>query len=267
MTEPLLAADEPAPFERIDGTGATPVIIVCDHASNRIPRSLGDLGVDRRYLEDHIAWDIGAGAVARRLAEHFQASAVIANYSRLVVDLNRNLKDRSVYPEISDGVLVPGNLDLDPPAQDRRRRALYDTYHAAIAALLDEHTERDRAPAFLGIHSFTPRFHGTERPWRIGVLWDRDPRLPILLLEELRSIGGFTVGDNEPYSGRHRADYSVDHHAERRGVAHAGIEIRQDLISDPAGQDRWAGILCEALERVFEEPTLFDPAFDGWVWQ
>jgi predicted N-formylglutamate amidohydrolase len=216
-----------------------------------------------RHLEDHIAWDIGAAGVARRLAALFDAHAVIAGYSRLVVDLNRNLKDASAFPEISDGVLVPGNLGLTPEAKILRKTLLYDAYHDAIDAVLDELAAGGRQPALIGVHSFTPRFHGTERPWRIGVLWDQDPRLPIALLAGLRRAGGVVVGDNEPYSGRHRADYSIDHHAERRRLAHVGIEIRQDLIADHAGQERWAERLACALERALADDRVYDSSQYG----
>jgi predicted N-formylglutamate amidohydrolase len=253
----LLAADEPRPYELVEGRN--PVVFVCDHASHRIPRALADLGVAPRYLEDHIAWDIGAAGVARRLMARFDAAGVVAGYSRLVVDLNRNLRDASAFPSISDGVLVPGNLGLTDEAKAQRRTELYAPYHDAIHALLDRLDSPSRRPVMIGIHSFTPRFHGTERPWRIGVLWDRDPRLPIRLLERLRAGGGFVVGDNEPYSGRHRADYSIDHHAERRGLAHVGIEVRQDLIADPAGQERWAGVLADALEAVLADERVYAP--------
>lgn len=266
MSGGLLAADEPPACELIEGSGSQPLVFVCDHASKRIPRVLGDLGLHELYLDDHIAWDIGAAAVARALASRFSAAAVIARYSRLVVDLNRNLVDPSAFPEISDGVLVPANLGLGRPARESRRQALYDPYHAAIAAALDARTSPAETPVLVGIHSFTPRFHGTERPWHIGILWDRDPRVSVRLLAELRRVRGVVVGDNEPYSGRHRADYSLDHHAERRGIAHVGIEIRQDLIKDPAGQERWAGMLAAALAPVFDDRTVYDPAYDRWIW-
>lgn len=250
MTTTLLTADEPGPFELIDGPGAAPIVFVCDHASNRIPAALGDLGLASHHRRDHIAWDIGAAAVARRLRERFDAGAVLAGYSRLVIDLNRRLTDRSAIPEISDGVLISGNLGIDDAEREARARALYHPYHDAVDALIERRTTASEVPIFLGIHSFTSRFHGTTRPWQIGVLWDRDPRLAIRLLEALRAESGILVADNEPYSGRHPADFSIDRHAELGGLAHAGIEIRQDLIADEAGQARWADILGRALETA-----------------
>lgn len=252
----LLGPDEPGAFELIDGPGTAPVVFVCDHASNRVPAALGDMGIAAHHLRDHIAWDIGAGAVARRLRERFEAGGVIAGYSRLVVDLNRSLADRSAFPPITDGVLVPANLSLADDDRARRVEALYDPYHAAVEELVERRSTAAEVPVFVGVHSFTPRFHGTMRPWQVGILWDADPRLALPLLAALRAAG-VVVADNEPYSGRHPADYSIDRHAELGGLAHAGIEIRQDLIADEAGQERWAGIIGAALASVLGDSALY----------
>lgn len=253
----LLAADEPPPFELIEGDGAAGLILVCDHASPRIPAALGALGVPAVYRDAHIAWDIGAGAVTRRLRQRFNADAVLANYSRLVIDLNRGLGDFTGIPPISDGVLIPGNLSLTAAERQARVQALHAPYHAAIEALIARRTAGAAAPVFVGIHSFTPRIHSAERPWHVGVLWDSDPRLAVPLLAALRAQGDVVVGDNEPYSGRHTADYSIDRHAEARGLAHAGIELRQDLVADAAGQARFAELLGDALEQVLAGTDAF----------
>lgn len=256
----LLASDEPPPYELVGEQRDRPLIFVCDHASNRVPRALGSLGLEARRLEDHIAWDIGAAGVARHLLERFQASGVIAGYSRLVVDLNRALHHSSAFPELSDGALVPGNLRIDADAKALRAASLYRPYHEAVRRLIDAKTSADRAPVLVAIHSFTPRQHGVARPWHIGVLWDKDPRLPIALLQALRAQRGTVVADNEPYSGRHEADYTIDHHAELQGLAHASVEIRQDLIRDEPGQARWAERLGDALAAVLDSRQLYDPA-------
>jgi predicted N-formylglutamate amidohydrolase len=213
--------------------------------------------VPDRYLTDHIAWDIGAAGITRRLQARFGADAVLAGYSRLVIDLNRRPGDASVIPAISDGVLIPGNLALAQTARDARGEALHAPYHRAIDQRVELRSAGGRLPVFLGIHSFTPRFHGTSRPWHAGVLWDRDPRLAVPMLAALRRHGEYFIGDNEPYSGRHTADYSIDRHAEARGIAHAGIEIRQDLIGDEAGQDRWAAIIGDALAPILADDSVF----------
>jgi predicted N-formylglutamate amidohydrolase len=255
----LIGAAEPRPFTLIEGDPASGVILVCDHASNLIPASLDGLGVARCRLDEHIAWDIGAAAVTRLLQQQLGADVVMANYSRLVVDLNRSRRDRSIMPAISDGILIPGNLGLAGSARQARVDAFHEPYHAAIEALIERRSRNGRLPVFLGIHSFTPRFHGTERPWHAGVLWDRDPRLAVPLLAALRRHSELVIGDNEPYSGRHPADYSIDRHAESRGMAHAGIELRQDLVGDRSGQTRWAAMLGEALERILADAGLFEP--------
>jgi predicted N-formylglutamate amidohydrolase len=255
----LIGRDEPPPFELIEGRAESGLILVCDHASNRLPAALDRLGLAEAYLDDHIAWDIGAAGVARRLRDRFDADAVLGTYSRLVVDLNRGLTDSSCMPAISDGILIPGNVGLDARERERRRRALHEPYHEAIETLIERRTVDGRVPVFLGVHSFTPRFHGTQRPWHAGILWDRDPRLALPLLRALRAQEGLYIGDNEPYSGRHTADYSIDRHAECRGIAHAGIEIRQDLIAEPEGQARWAGILGDALEAIMADASVFVP--------
>jgi predicted N-formylglutamate amidohydrolase len=141
-----------------------------------------------------------------------------------------------------------------------RAAALYRPYHAAVRGLIAAKTAPGRAPVFVAIHSFTPRQHGVVRPWHIGVLWDKDPRLPLALLERLRARRDIVVADNEPYSGRHPADYTIDHHAEPLGLAHASVEIRQDLIRDDVGQARWAERLGDVLAGVLEVPELYDPA-------
>lgn len=256
----LIGGDEPPAFATVSsGRARRPIVVVCDHASNRVPAALAGLGLDERHLLDHIAWDIGAGAVALELTERLGAKAVLGGYSRLVVDLNRSLTDASAFAAISDGVLVPGNLGLDAAAREARAQALYWPYHDAVRRMLDEATSADERPVMLAVHSFTPRQHGIERPWHVGVLWDKDPRLPLKLMQRMRGEGDVVVGDNEPYSGRHPADFTIDHHAEPRGIAHASIEIRQDLIRDDAGRERWAARLGELLDDVLGDPALYRP--------
>ena len=256
-TTGLLAADEPAPYEILEAESSRPIVLACDHASNRVPRALEDLGLANEHLQQHIAWDIGAGAVTRRLSERLRATAVLGNYSRLVVDLNRNLEDPSAFPAISDGILVPGNLGLGVEKRADRARALFKPYHEALRRVTRDCTRDDQSPVFVSIHSFTPKLHGVRRPWHIGVLWDKDSRLAIPFMEALRRAADIVIGDNEPYSGRHPADFTIDHQAEPLGLAHIGIEIRQDLINDISGQQRWGSLLADVLESVLSRPTLY----------
>ena len=253
----ILAAEEPPAYDLIEGSGPRPIIFVCDHAANRVPRSLDSLGLADHHLDDHIGWDIGAASVARRLARWFDADAVLAGYSRLVVDLNRSLHDAGAFAEISDGILVPGNIGLSMEAKGARARDVYHPYHRAIRQRIDAGTTAEQCPVLIAIHSFTPRASGVERPCHVGVLWDKDPRLPLPLMHALRDDRDLVVADNEPYSGRHPADFTIDHHAETLGIAHAGIEMRQDLVRDEIGQERWATRLAAALRPVLEQETLY----------
>ncbi|MFL2546350.1 MAG: N-formylglutamate amidohydrolase [Candidatus Rariloculaceae bacterium] len=254
----LLAPDEPAPFEIIETDSDRPLVLACDHASNRIPRSLGDLGLDRAMLEEHIAWDISAGAITRLLSERLGATAVLGGYSRLVVDLNRDLKDSTAFPPISDGVLIEANLNLSDEEKSERARFLFRPYHEAIRQVIAARTTATQQPAVVCIHSFTPNFHGVMRPWQMGILWDKDPRVALGLIPALRERD-ILVGDNEPYSGRHPADYTVDHHAESSGLAYASIEIRQDLVIDDSGRRLWTDKLAGALEYVLQDARLYEP--------
>jgi predicted N-formylglutamate amidohydrolase len=258
----LLSVDEPAPFELIGAESPRPVVLACDHASNRVPKSLHDLGMDPEKLRSHIAWDIGAGAVTQLLSERLNACGVLGGYSRLVVDLNRDLVDATAFSEISDGVLVPANLGLSVEEKAERARSLFKPYHEALRREIQARTSAQLTPVIISIHSFTPRQYGFARPWHVGVLWDKDPRLALALMAALRNDGEIVVGDNEPYSGRHPADYTVDHHAEMPGLAYAAIEIRQDLIGEPSGQQLLADQLCVALELVLRDSRLFQRRAD-----
>ena len=252
----LLGPSEPPPFEVINVSGKARLLLVCDHASRRIPAQLGDLGLDELALGRHIACDIGAGDVTRRLSEMLDAPAVLAGYSRLVVDCNRKLHDPTAFLAVSDGEYVPGNHGIDEDEKERRARECYHPYHAAISKQLVQFEKRGIVPAFVAIHSFTRIFNRQRRPWEIGVLWDSDPRIPVPLMEQL-AARGIVVGDNEPYSGRAPADFTIDHHAEAGGLAHVSIEVRQDLIDHAEGIDRWSRILGEILGTILESEDLY----------
>lgn len=253
----LLAPDEPPPFELEAHGRRWPALLVCDHASRRIPRSLADLGLPESALQRHIAWDIGAAQLVRALAASLEIPAVLAGYSRLVIDCNRHLEDPSSICAESDGQVIPGNRELTAAQRELRARACFWPYHRAVDQALAAIAHGTEAPALIAIHSFTPQMMGLARPWHCGVLWDRDPRIAVPLLEALRSDGELVVGDNEPYSGRHPADYTVDVHAENRGWPHVCIEIRQDLIADAGGVAEWCARLGRALERILSDAALF----------
>lgn len=250
----LLAENEPPPYETFHPDGAAPILLICDHASRRVPRRLHDLGLSEHDLCRHIGWDIGAVDVTRRMALQLNAPAVLSGYSRLVVDCNRHLHDPSLMPAISDGTSIAANANLAPGERQARIDALYHPYHRAIADLLDRFAVRGVAPALLSIHSCTPVMNGQFRPWHIGICWEADRRIAGPVLEALRREPGIVVGDNQPYNLDLRDDYSVPVHAMRRGLPHLQVEFRQDLIATPAGATQLADALLKALRPVLAEP-------------
>lgn len=251
---PLLGPDDPQPFEVVNAEGTAAILLVCDHASRRVPRSLGNLGLDADKFDRHIAFDIGAAEVTRRLARLLDAPAVLAGFSRLVVDCNRAPGDPTMMPEVSDEVAVPANQTLDEAQVLTRLDTIYWPYHQAIARALIRLRRRGPPPLLFSIHSFTPSLGGVERYWDIGALWNRDPRLATPLIEGLRTNESLHVGDNEPYSGRDLA-FTIDLHGGAAGLANCAVEIRQDTLSDADGIERWANLLCDAIRPVLESGT------------
>lgn len=245
---PLLAPDEPPAFEIVNAHGRGNAVLVCDHAANRVPRRLDNLGLAPEQLADHIGWDPGAAEVARRLSAQLDAPLVLSGYSRLVIDCNRPLRSPELIPEQSAGVPVPGNRGLSPEDRNLRINTLFQPYHRAIATLLDS---RAHQPSLLlSIHSFTPVLDNKPRPWHIGVSYGHDRRLAALLLNALARDASIIVGDNQPYPIDNEFDYTIPVHGEARGIKNVMIEIRQDGIRDTAGVATWATRLAEVYRRI-----------------
>jgi predicted N-formylglutamate amidohydrolase len=245
----LLSDGEPPPFYVMHAESVLPILLVCDHASCRFPVALGDMGLDPFARRCHLAIDIGAGSLTEYLADSLGVTAVIAQYSRLIVDCNRQLMDPSAFLEYGDGILVPGNRNLRQSEKDTRANAIYWPYHAAVDAQIRRLLAAGPPPAFIAVHSFTPVLNGESRPWEIGVLWDKDMSLREIFLKDFRDAG-FMVGDNEPYSGKAPADYTIDNHAEPENLPHIGIEIRQDLVNDAAGVARIGNVMHRIIESI-----------------
>ena len=246
----LLAHDECPPVRMLRATGGSDFVLTADHAGREVPRALGRLGLPESELARHIAWDIGIAGVTERLSAALDAVAVLQRYSRLVIDCNRDPSVASSIPAVSETTEVPGNRD--PSAEDRAARVaeIFAPYHATIEALLDAREKAGRRTVFVAMHSFTPVFKGKSRAMQVGVLYNRDARLAGILLELLRAEGDLVVGDNAPYAVSDASDYGVPVHAERRGLAHVEIEIRQDLIAEEAGQVAWAERLARLLRMA-----------------
>ena len=258
----LLGADDPAPYAILQENGAAAALVVCDHASRAIPKSLNRLGLPELATWQHVAWDIGAGELARGLAAMLDAPAVLAGYSRLVVDCNRRPDDPDAFRQVSDGWEIPGNAALDDDARRRRLAACFDPSHDCIAALLAGLERRSPRPLLVSVHTFTPLLNGRQRPWHVGVLWDHDEPSARRLLAGLRRHPEIVVGDNEPYSGKHPSDFTIDHHAERAGLPHVCIEVRQDQFESAAGTERWVRILGGVLVEMMADRA---PAREGAV--
>jgi predicted N-formylglutamate amidohydrolase len=236
-------------FVRLPGSLASGVILLCDHAASTLPEAYGTLGLTPTELARHIAYDIGAQGVTERLAARLGVPAVMTRFSRLLIDCNRGEDDPTLIMRLSDGAVVPGNRTLTEEERAARIARYYRPYHAAIAEVIDRALTCGVVPILLSVHSFTPAWRGRVRPWHAAVLWDKDPRLAQPLLAELRTDAALLVGDNEPYTGRLKGD-CLWRHGTSRGLPHALLEIRQDLIATEAGQAEWAGRLVDAMQRV-----------------
>lgn len=242
----MLQPDEPPAFTVINPDGPSDVFLLCDHASPRLPRGLGTLGLRPGQVLEHIGWDIGAADMARRMAERLDAPLVLSGYSRLVVDCNRPPGVASSIPEVTGGVEVPGNRGLSEEEARRRVEAFFWPYHRAIEGLL---ARRPKPAALLSVHSFTPSFPGQVRPWPVAMLYGNDRRLAGLMIDQLRAQG-LLVGDNEPYRVTPGSDYAIPNYGEARGVPAALIEVRQDGIDTREGAVAWADRLVDAFLAV-----------------
>jgi predicted N-formylglutamate amidohydrolase len=242
-----IAAEEQDSYCILAGRADAGLIVLCDHAGNAFPPGYGTLGLPPEQLQRHIAYDIGAAAITRMLSAALGVPAVMTRYSRLLIDPNRGMDDPTLIMRLSDGAVIPGNRHLDAAERAKRVRLYHAPYHRAIDAVLDQCLVSGVPPAILSIHSFTESWKACARPRHVGVLWDRDARLAKPLLERFYAEGDLIVGDNEPYAGQLEGD-CMWQHATQRGLAHALIEVRQDLIREAAGQAAWA----ERLRRIVE---------------
>jgi predicted N-formylglutamate amidohydrolase len=241
----------------INPQGKAPLLLLCDHASNAIPRRLAGLGLPVDALGEHIAVDIGAAEVCRQMAAMLDCPAVLCGYSRLVIDCNRQPGDPTAIPPVSDEIVIPGNQNLSQEAAQQRTDAIFWPYHRAASDTLAQlwRQQPDRPPMVIAMHSFTPCLSdGAPRPWHVGLLWNQDNRMMVPMMAALRQQG-WSVGDNEPYSGREIA-YTLDSHATAAGLPHVAVEIRQDLINTPQGAAAWAGHMAQALQGLLGVPEM-----------
>jgi predicted N-formylglutamate amidohydrolase len=252
-----------SPFDLIEGDRKRGLVLVADHARRELPDEYGSLGLPDSEFERHIAYDIGVETVTRELAARMGAPAVLANFSRLLIDPNRGEDDPTLIRQLYDGTVVPGNYPMLAEERERRLDRFYRPYHDAVAALVASVAEASgKAPFVFSVHSFTPVMQGIVRPWHVGVLWDLDDRAPRPLIEALSSDKDLVVGDNEPYDGALRGD-TMFRHAIANGFAHALIEIRQDLIADQAGALAWAERLAPVVDAINRRPDIHEVRLYG----
>ena len=241
-------------FSTVRGSPGARVLLLCDHATNKLPAEYGTLGLDAGQLDRHIAYDIGALGVALEMGRRLEATVVSSGFSRLLIDPNRGEDDPTLIMQISDGAVVPGNARIDERERAERIARYFAPYHAAIAMEIDAMLGRGVVPIVTSIHSYTDAWRGVPRKWHAAILWDKDPRLAVPLIEELRTRTGLEIGDNEPYSGYLRND-SIFRHATLRGLPNVLVEIRQDLIREAKGQREWAALLAECLTGILADPV------------
>ncbi|MBA1141139.1 N-formylglutamate amidohydrolase [Mesorhizobium neociceri] len=239
-----------APFDLVEGDRKRGIVLIADHARRDLPEEYGSLGLPAAELERHIAYDIGVETVTRELAAVLDAPAVIANFSRLLIDANRGEDDPTLIRQLYDGTVVPGNYPMAPEERERRLDGFYRPYHDAVGAMIASVAQASgKAPFIFSVHSFTPVMQGVARPWHVGILWDLDDRVARPLIDMLAQDKNLVVGDNEPYDGALRGD-TMFKHAIVNGFAHALIEIRQDLIADSKGALAWAERLAPIVDAI-----------------
>jgi predicted N-formylglutamate amidohydrolase len=259
----MIAAEATDAYRVLPGRSDAGLIVLCDHARNAFPPEYGTLGVAEDQLKRHIAYDIGAEAIADMVSRQLGVPAILSCYSRLLIDPNRGADDPTLIMRLSDGAIIPGNRYLDDAEREKRTRLYFNPYHHAIDRVIDQCLATGIAPALLSLHSFTESWKGAPRPWHVGILWGRDPRLAQPLLDAFYAEGDLIVGDNEPYIGVLKGD-CLDQHAVARGLAGAIIEYRQDLVRDEAGQTTWAERTVRIVRAIMAHAE-FGPRLKGAV--
>ncbi|QRM49565.1 N-formylglutamate amidohydrolase [Rhizobium sp. BG6] len=244
------------PFKILVGNHDSGMVLLGDHAMNRLPPRYGDLGLPTSAFARHIAYDIGIEALTRTLSQRLGVPAVLGGFSRLLIDPNRGEDDPTLIMRISDGAIIPGNHPITAEEWNHRIEAFHRPYHNAVSETIARTAEASGcAPLVLSLHSYTPAWKGIPRPWHAAVLWDSDNRAVRPLLEQLRRDPELIVGDNEPYDGALKGD-TMYRHCMVSGIPHALLEVRQDLIGDEAGVAAWADRLAPIFQAMNADAAL-----------
>ncbi|MFC4352191.1 N-formylglutamate amidohydrolase [Fodinicurvata halophila] len=248
----LLTQGDPNPAGVVNPEGPSPFFLVCDHAGNAVPAALDRLGLPEEELNRHIAIDIGALEIAKRLSRRLDAALYYQPYSRLVIDSNRQTHVTDSVPAVSDGTEIPANAELSDGARGQRIEEILMPYHDSIEAALQARQDAGRETILVSVHSFTPalRARAEDRPWHVSVMWADNERFGRPVLDELRKEAGLNVGMNEPYTVVMDGDYSIPLHAERRGIDYVEFEMRQDLTATDSDAETWAERLARVLQAA-----------------
>ena len=236
------------PFYIEGATRPSRWLVTCDHASNTVPPFVGggDLGLSDADMARHIAYDVGAAGVSRRLGELLDCPVICSNFSRLVIDPNRGEDDPTLLMKLYDGSIIPGNRHADAAELEKRLNRCYRPYHTALAEL----AARQPDTIIVSMHSFTPQLNGRPpRPWHVGLLYSVDERLSRPLAARMRQEADLCVGENEPYGG-HLAGDAIARHAIAHERPNILIELRNDLIEAQADQHLWAQRLAPMLQEA-----------------
>lgn len=240
------------PYVILSATTDNPVFCFCDHATNHIPEKFAQLGLSDRDLNRHIAWDIGAETLTRQFCKTFGSAGLLARFSRLLIDANRDVESDGLIPAISDGTRVPGNQNLSAAQRDERINCYYEPYHQALEQQLDILDRASVDPLIISIHSFTPKPDvGEQRQLDMGLLWKVDEEKAMRVKEEIERVHPYNIGLNEPYSAQ-KLNHTMDRHAIPRGFRHTTLEIRQDLIDTEAKALQVAEHLSHALRHFIK---------------
>ncbi|MEB3042272.1 N-formylglutamate amidohydrolase [Rhizobium mulingense] len=229
--------------------GRSPVLLVCEHASNTLPTQFGDLGLPSEALLSHIAWDPGALSVARGISQGLDATLVYQRFSRLIYDCNRPPSSPGAMPEKSEIYAIPGNKDLTAEEKLARTDALYVPFHDAVRGLIRDRRARGQDSVIVTIHSFTPVYHGRERAVELGILHDEDSRLADRMLDAAAEAPLYRTERNQPYGPEDGVTHTLILHGLSNGLRNVMIEVRNDLISDDVGQ----GVMADYLKGLLQQ--------------
>ena len=243
----ILSDEDGAPVETVNPDGRADVVLICEHAANRIPGALDALGLDRETRISHVAWDPGAAQVARAMADRLDAPLFLQRFSRLVYDCNRPVFADSAVPAVSERYAIPGNDGLDAGARAARQAAIYLPFRDTIAAFVRGRIDAGRPPMIVTVHTFTPVFQGSRRTTELGVLHDADARLADAVLALLAADGGLKVRRNDPYGPEDGVTHTLKVQALGHGLPNVMFEIRNDLVADAAQQRAFAERLSRAV--------------------